>query len=91
MFLSHNLQRLSWYCFHPGHLAAHAGGWQEIKSFLVSILGNHKVHEFILGTDTGYGCTYVTSLSNSDLTFDLAKVTIVFKTLPELYLRNCKV
>ena len=49
------------------------------------------MHEFILGTDTGYGCTYVTSLSNSDLTFDLAKVTIVFKTLPELYLRNCKV
>ena len=50
-----------------------------------------RYRKFILGRDIGWGCRCATSWSDLDLTLDLAVVTLTFKILSGLYLRNCKV
>ena len=44
-----------------------------------------------LGRDIGWGCKYATLWCDVDLTFGLAIVTLTFKILSRLYLRNHKV
>ena len=48
---------------------------------------------FILGRDIGWGggCRYAPLCCDIDYTFDLAVVTLTYKTLSGLYLGNCKV
>ena len=50
-----------------------------------------RCRKVILGGDIGWGCKCATLLSDLDLTFDLAVVTLTYKILSGLYLRNCKV
>ena len=66
------------------------GMWQE-KDCLGCISETVRCRKLILGRDIGWGSRCATSWCDLDLTFDLAIVTLTYKTLSVLYLGNCKV
>ena len=75
---------------HGVRMGWRASGWQEIVC-PGCISETVRCRKLILGRDIGWGCRCATSWSDLDLTFDLAVVTLTFKILSGLYLRNRKV
>ena len=66
------------------------GGWQE-KVYPGCISETVRCRKLILGYGILVrGCRCATSWCDLDLTFDLAVVTLTYKILSGLYLRNCK-
>ena len=63
---------------------------RKILSFSETV----KSRKFVFGNDIGWGCSRAMSWFEHfelDLTFDLAIVTLSFKILSRLYLKNRKV
>ena len=75
---------------HGVRIGGRAVGRREIVC-LGCISETVRCRKFILGRDIIRGCRCATSWSDLDLTFDLAVVTLTFKILSWLYLRNRKV
>ena len=69
----------------------HCRGDLYLKSFLGYILGTIRCRKLILGRNIGWGCRYATLWCDLDVTFDLAIMTLGFKILSWLYLRDYKV
>ena len=66
------------------------GVWQ-LKVCRGCISETIRCRKLILGRDIGWGCRCVTSWCGLDLTFEFAIVTLTFKILSRLYLKNGKV
>ena len=67
------------------------GGWVGGRQEIVCpgcISETVRCRKFILGRDIGWGCRCAALWSDLDLTFDLAVVTLTYKILFVLYLRN---
>ena len=67
-----------------------ASGWRE-KICPDCISETVRCRKLIIGRDNGYGSRCVMSWCDLDLTFDLAVVTLTFKTFSGLYPRIRKV
>ena len=95
------MQTLKTFHFSPQHLRAvwvlfspMVPGWAGVRQEIVCpgcISETVRCRKFILGSDIGWGCWCAASWSDLDLTFGLAIVTLTFKILSGLYLRNRKV
>ena len=66
-----------------------SGRWEKVCPGCIS--ETVRCRKLILGRTLVRGCRCATSWSDLDLTFDLAIVTLTYKILSELYLRNPKV
>ena len=67
-----------------------AGGRAVGKSLTECFLETIICSKLKLGREISWGCRCITSWCDLDLTFDLAVVTLTFKILSGLYLRNHK-
>ena len=68
-----------------------AGGWSKGKVCPDCFSETIRCRKLILGRDIGWGCRCAMSWCDLDLTFDLTIVTLTFKIVSGLYLRNHKV